>query len=403
MADNPRVGARLRRSPDVRTVSRPVRPGSKRTFDLAYVREGVRGGTPLLIIPGGPGMASVLPYRRARKAAAARGFDVIMVEHRGVGLSRLDRDGADLPMEAMTVGEVVEDLAAVLDDCGARDAVVWGTSYGGYLAQAFGARYGRRVRGMVLDSTSSGATDAAKARDHVRRLLWEGVEPATAGVAGRLRALVASGAVPVEDTGVVVPVVYEFGGAEAVDRLVTAVADGRRRTWDRVKRLATREITTPIPFVMEFDLAGAIWYRELEDIRPDGEPLDTAVGFAHAAEDYPVFEGPPFDLAAEQRKFTWPTAVLSGAYDLRAVRPLAEEIVERLPDGVLVPFDRLGHSTLDRHPFAGLVASGAVAHGRHHDLPRYVERIEEARKPVSGHALGILLRASLIQDRILPV
>jgi pimeloyl-ACP methyl ester carboxylesterase len=143
-------------------------------FPLTAVRTGPRGRTPLLVLPGGPGLASVLLYRSLRRAAAAAGFDVVMVEHRGVGLSRLDAAGADLPLAAMTVEQVVDDLAAVLDDAGIERAVVHGTSYGGYLAQAFGARHPARVAGMVLDSTGLSADDPAVARRHLRRVLLDG-------------------------------------------------------------------------------------------------------------------------------------------------------------------------------------------------------------------------------------
>lgn len=402
MAANPRTAGRLRRDPAVRTIARPVRPGGPETFGLSYVRGGDPGGIPLLILPGGPGLASVLPYRKVRRMAAARGFDVVMVEHRGVGLSRTDYNGADLPMDALTVGATADDLAAVLDDCGIARAVVWGSSYGGYLAQAFGARHGDRVAGMVLDSAGTSGGDDRTARDLVRSLLWHGDRPETADVAGRLRTLVADGSIPVEETGPVVPVVYEFGGVALLDRLLEAVADGRMRTWNRVRDLATREITEVVPYVMEFDLVGAIWFRDLADIGPDGEPLDTAAGFAAVAEGFPAFQGDPFDLAAEQLRFSWPTAVLSGGYDLRTVRPVAEAMADRIPDAALVRFDELGHSALDRHPFAGLVAAGAVANGRHHDLPDRAERIQAARKAPSAHALKTIVYASLAMDNALP-
>ncbi|MDA8370271.1 MAG: alpha/beta fold hydrolase [Nocardiopsaceae bacterium] len=403
MASNPRLAERLRRSPAVHTVPRPIHPGGPETFDLGYVREGRPGGIPLLIVPGGPGLASVLPYRKVRRMAAARGFDVIMVEHRGVGLSRTDRSGADLPMDALTIEAAAGDIAAVLDDCELERAVVWGSSYGGYLAQAFGARHGDRVSGMVLDSASTSSADDAAARDHVRRLLWHGDDEfGTVEVAEKLRELVAQGRVPVEETGPVVPVVYEFGGVALLDHLLDAVAGGRRRTWNQVRQLATREITSVVPYALEFDLVGAIWFRELARDRPDGKPLDTSVGLADLADRFPEFQGEPFDMAVEQRRFTWPTAVLTGDYDLRSVRPLAEDIVDRVPDAVLVPFDRLGHSMLDRHPFAGLAAAAAVANGRHHDLPRYADRIQRVRQPLSARALGTFLRASLALETAVP-
>jgi len=138
--------------PGVASIRRPVTPGSDERFDLHYVRTGPVGATPLVIIPGGPGMASIAPYQEFRKRAAEMGLDVIMVEHRGVGMSRRDDSGADLRSEALTITAVLDDLAAVLDDAGVDTAVVYGASYGSYLAAGMGVRHRDRVHAMVLDS-----------------------------------------------------------------------------------------------------------------------------------------------------------------------------------------------------------------------------------------------------------
>ncbi len=45
----------------LRSLRRPGADGAP-AFDLAYVRSGPRGATPVVVIPGGPGLASVLPY-----------------------------------------------------------------------------------------------------------------------------------------------------------------------------------------------------------------------------------------------------------------------------------------------------------------------------------------------------
>lgn len=157
----------LARGPDVHRLSRPVTTGGDADFDPTYVRSGPPCGVPVLIIPGGPGLASVLPYRTLRRMAAARNLPVIMVEHRGVGLSRQDRYGVDLPHEALTI-EQVADLAAVLDDCCVPRAVVYGSSYGTYLAQALGIRHPDRIAAMVLDSPMLTAQNVS--RGFLRRM-----------------------------------------------------------------------------------------------------------------------------------------------------------------------------------------------------------------------------------------
>ncbi|HYZ67733.1 MAG TPA: alpha/beta hydrolase, partial [Mycobacterium sp.] len=94
-----RAHDKLAALPGVRPVRRPIRPrdeGQVDEFDLYYVRTGRKSKHPLVLIPGGPGAASIALYRGFRRRAAADGLDVIMIEHRGVGMSRHDDDGADL-------------------------------------------------------------------------------------------------------------------------------------------------------------------------------------------------------------------------------------------------------------------------------------------------------------------
>lgn len=133
-AKRQRKHAKLAALPGVQSIRRPVTPGSAQRFDMYYVRTGPPSDHPLVVIPGGPGVASVQQYRGLRKRLAHLGVDVIMVEHRGVGLSRHGDEGADLPPEAITVDQVVDDIAAVLDAADLSSVDVYGTSYGSYLA-----------------------------------------------------------------------------------------------------------------------------------------------------------------------------------------------------------------------------------------------------------------------------
>ena len=153
-----RAHDKLAALPGVRAVRRPVRPrrdvagqaaqGGDQEFDLYYVRTGRKSAHPLVIIPGGPGAASIALYRGFRRRAAAEGLDVIMVEHRGVGMSRHDDCGADLPPEALTIEQVVDDVAAVLDDAQVRQ--------GRHLRHVVRHLHGRRAR---CAAPGSGARD----------------------------------------------------------------------------------------------------------------------------------------------------------------------------------------------------------------------------------------------------
>ncbi|WP_144238012.1 MULTISPECIES: hypothetical protein [Bacteria] len=61
-------------------IQRILRPATHDApaFRLAYTRSGPRTDTPLVVIPGGPGLASIQPYRALRRRAARGGLDVIM-------------------------------------------------------------------------------------------------------------------------------------------------------------------------------------------------------------------------------------------------------------------------------------------------------------------------------------
>ncbi len=294
----------------------------------------------------------MLTYRSLRSAAATRNLDLIMVEHRGVGLSRQDPNGTDLPPEALTVDQVVADLAAVLDDCGVDRAVVYGSSYGTYLAQGLGVRHPDRVAGMVLDSPILTAHNEA-IRTHLRALLWDGTQPETAAAARLMRDVVAHGAAPVEEIGAVAQIVYECAGPRTLERLLALRLGGRgRRSWNQILGLGEGETSRVHRYLSEFDLVGVIAFRELGYApRPDGRPLDPDLWFVEPARRFPAFAGEPYDLPAALPRFGWPTAVVSGERDLRTPWPVAERVVDLVPDAVLVP--RRHRAQCPGHPPAG--------------------------------------------------
>src|SRR6185437_7479816 len=215
-----RAHDKLAALPGVRAVRRPIRPrrdvagqaapAGDLEFDLFYVRIGRKSAHPVVIIPGGPGAASIALYRGLRRRAAADGLDVIMIEHRGVGMSRHDDSGADLPPEALTVEQVVDDVAAVLDDAHVESAVVYGTSYGTYIAAGLGVRHPGRVRAMILDSPLLSRDDIVDVRDAIRRVLLKGEHPETAALAPKVRRLVDAG-VMTHSAGQVAARVYGYG------------------------------------------------------------------------------------------------------------------------------------------------------------------------------------------------
>ncbi len=351
------------------------RPATETTpeFDLAYVRRGPRAQTPVVVLPGGPGLAALLPYQGFRRRAARAGLDVIMIEHRGLGLSRTDVSGRPLPVSAMRVTEVLDDIAAVLHREGVTEAVIAGASYGSYLAAAFGARHPKRVRAMMLDSALLSADNIEPERARTRELFWNTDTPLAAAV----RQLVESGT---DDETVIldnVRAAYELGGAALAETVV------RRRqrnpddwAWRMLRTYAARsDHLVRVPYVYEFDRVGAIGMRELNYApEPDGLPVDPALTYAPLASRFPPFDGEAYDLPAELAQFDWPLVLLSGINDIRTPPVVAERAANAAKHGTLVKIDN-GHSALEAHPLAFIYTLRRLVRGEQDRLESEQARI----------------------------
>ncbi|WP_445170737.1 alpha/beta hydrolase [Mycolicibacterium sp. Dal123E01] len=396
-----RAHEKLAALPGVRPVRRPVTPGGTDEFDLYYVRAGRKTKHPLVIIPGGPGAASIALYRGLRRRAAAEGLDVIMIEHRGIGMSRHDDAGADLPPEALTIEQVVDDVAAVLDDAQVDSAIVYGTSYGTYIAAGVGVRHPARVFAMVLDSPLLAGDDIEVVRRNIRSVLWDGQKD-TEEVADKVRRLV--------DEGVMNPAaaqlaatVYGFGGARLLDRQLDLLVHGRPLVWTAMGRIGELMVGRKAPYRNETDLVERIAFRELNYAAdPDGLPLDPAVAMRDLAiGEADKFEAEPFDLVAEMPKFHWPTVVISGGRDLITPPAVAERVAELIPDSVLVRMATTGHSVLDTKERAALKIAEATSIGRIDTLPAQeaaldaMPSVPAVRLMVSAMAVAARLEAVL--------
>jgi proline iminopeptidase len=354
-----RVHEKLAGLPGVRWVRRPLSPGSADEFDLFYVRTGRRSAHPLVLIPGGPGVASVQMYKGLRRRAVAAGLDVIMIEHRGVGMSRHDDSGVDLPPQAFTVDQVVDDVAAVLADAYVDSAVIYGTSYGTYIAAGVGIRHPALVQAMILDSPLLSRHDIAIVRDALRGVLLEGDRPETAALAAKVRKLVDVG-VMTASAGQVAATVYGYGGAALLDRQLDLLLDGRIMLWRGLSRF-TNVADRTVPYRYETDLVGRIAFRELDyAAEPDGLPLDPAMAIRETLTETAAFEAEPYDLMAEMPKFGWPTVVVSGGRDLVTPPAVAERVASLLPNAVFMALPTMAHSALDFREPAALAIAGAV-------------------------------------------
>lgn len=390
----------LLRKHNVRIIEVPVFPDRENSpvFSLAYTDSGMqeKGGPTLVVIPGGPGFASVVPYAYHRPRIARAGFRVVMVEHRGVGLSRCDAKGNDLPVEAMWAEYAARDIRAVLDHLGVEKAWLHGTSYGGYLAQLIGVLAPDRVAGIFLDTTMVSTEDGEAQREHNRRLFLRGGSPETVRIGEQIQALLASGKVIDEELTEVVPPVYEILGPRVLERLLTLVDTGRRAEWDYLHRQLRKELDDEAdPFIFQFDLAGTIWYRELVPTAPDGMAFDTATMFAEKAANFPAFERAPFG-PEELPGFDWPVVLFSGNRDTREPAFLHREMSLQLSDALHVVFPEAAHDLLRFRTKAVLEIEQAAVHNGLREASRVARKVitDSPRHP--QHMVARLAEAYLV-------
>lgn len=303
----------------------------------------------------------------------------------------------------MWVTDVVDDIAAVLDAEGVASAYIVGSSYGSYLASTFAARHPGRVAGMILDSALQSTSDLELERAHVRELLWDGDDD----IARSVRCLVGPSAEQQQGDPRAFDVIraaYELGGAEMLRPILARrLARGRGPVssqglaWRALELYAGRgESIARIPFFYEFDIAGAIGFRELHyGAVPDGHPLDPAHTYAPLRDRFPAFVGEPFDLLAAARSFTWPVVIIVGSRDLRTPPAAACRVASLMPDATVVDLEN-GHSALDTHPAALLNAMRQLVAGTPHRLPALAGRLDRLPRPgLAGlvpRALGVMIR-----------
>ena len=280
-------------------------------------------------------------------------------------MSRRDDSGTDLPAESLTITAVVDDIAAVLDDAGVDTAVVYGASYGSYLAAGLGVRHRDRVHAMVLDSPLLNSNDFDVVRRACRDLLWNDDSP----LAAQVRALTEVGAFDPEDLTIAAGI-YGIGGADLLGRHLDLLLDRRRLLWSSMRFVTVNVSRRKMLFHNESDLVEPIGFRELNFAgTPDGLPLDTALTWRGVPASTVVFQAEPFDLVAEMPGFRWPTVVVSGGRDLITPAAVAHRIAELVPASTVVQLPNAAHSILDSHAEAALRIVSAVAGGREKSLP----------------------------------
>lgn len=152
----------------------PLRVPGRTVFvgdDEYLVREmGPVGGVPVLLVHGLAGTSLTEWYQVAPKLAVDR--RVILIDHRGHGLSAMGDSRFEVEDDA-------DDIAGVLDDLGIGQVDVVGYSMGGIIAQSFARRHPGRVRKLVLIATFANHSETYRWARRIGAFLARGWERLT--------------------------------------------------------------------------------------------------------------------------------------------------------------------------------------------------------------------------------
>ncbi|HTN81634.1 MAG TPA: alpha/beta hydrolase [Acidimicrobiales bacterium] len=123
-----------------------------------YERDGA--GRPCLVLHGGLGVDHTM-YRRSLQPLTTR-LELVLLDHRGNG-----RSGRP-PVETITIEQLAEDAAAVASALGLAHVLVFGHSYGGFVAQELTLRHRELVSGLMLVDTTPGQLGTGESEDDYR-------------------------------------------------------------------------------------------------------------------------------------------------------------------------------------------------------------------------------------------
>jgi pimeloyl-ACP methyl ester carboxylesterase len=217
---------------------------------------GPREGIPVLLVHGLAGASLTEWYQVAPKLAVDR--PVIMVDHRGHGLSAL----GDIRFD---VADDADDLAGVLDALGVGEVDVVGYSMGGVIAQALAMRHPGRVRKMALMATFATHSESYRLARRIGAFLARGWERLTGFGTPEVRSgyLIAKGAVRPEHARWIWRETSRRdleSGAQATFALL------RFDSRDWVSRL---DVETLVVVAQNDVLVPPRWQRELAEAIPD--------------------------------------------------------------------------------------------------------------------------------------
>jgi pimeloyl-ACP methyl ester carboxylesterase len=149
-------------------------------IEIAYRTLGDDGDPPLLLIAG-LGVQLVGWDEEFCLQLADRGYQVILYDHRDVGLSTHLHDAprpnahaalsGDASSAAYRLDDLADDAAGLLDGLGLDSAHVVGVSMGGMVAQVLALRHRARVRSLGLIMSTTGSRTVGQSTPAARQVL----------------------------------------------------------------------------------------------------------------------------------------------------------------------------------------------------------------------------------------
>lgn len=254
---------------------------------LYYEVLGDAGGTPLFVANGGPGFDHTYLHLSDAWDRIAKTRKVVLYDQRGNGRSSPLTAG-----ESCTLRDQVEDLDALRAHLHFDKIDLLGHSWGGYLAMAYAARYPQHIsRLLIVDSAAPKWSDTV--------FLFKDVFPE--GVAREDSAKFSS----------------QMGDKAAEDLLL-------------------REYLSMLFYSPENRDRAMAMMKDVDENRQVNQTVNRDLQ--------------RFDLNPELPKFTFPTIVMTGRFDMNVAPVVAYKIHQAIPHSQLIVFERSGHMPFYEEP-----------------------------------------------------